>query len=1101
MQGKSFQTNKGLGSFRSWIENELDDIKYYLIIKAREFISEHAESYFDGDLKLNTGRWSYLSSKNKKEGYKGYETLDNNGIPVVKLTFNSFKHGGYTESFDSYKALKELWDLKKSGSVTSINKIIDKERKISKNELEDDINLKQIINDEFNLWESLNRAGESEYLAKKKLTNIIGIRFDKSFIAVKLINTKREFCGLQKIYNSGTKFFTKGLNKKGNFAVIGLETLPEHLERIHICEGVATAASIHLATLEPVIAAMDAFNLEPVTYRLKKKYPKSQFIIWADNDQWNAHNLDKNGNAIGNTGLIQANYTALKENALVMCPNFDSIKDVAKDKLLTDFNDLYIHRGIDALITTVPQKADINLALEKKIKIQQKLNHGLLSVSQVKNGHKHVINSRFIPETTINDGITLIRSPIGTGKTQLVEKYLSQNKQASVVFITHLISLIEDASSRLNLKSYSECDNFDLQMQKRLAICLNSLGKLVIEGDLPHYDVLIIDEIEQVLNRMCSKLDQKNLIFNILERLITNSKVVICLDAHLSDTTMGIIKRWSGGKNISVIFNEYKVGEGRNIVLYENKESLQLKALQELQRNNNAYLTFNSKNEARKTYYLIKKFFREKKGLFISSDNNGDQDVKDFFGNVNEESKKYDYIICTPSVSTGVSITNNHFQFVGGFFKSDINTPNDCMQAIGRVRNSSEINIYVEKRKDNRTLDPRIIALKWTETHQYDMNLMGLSCEGERIVICPDYEFLRTNITLNRNRGLNNFYYEFCLLNKLDGYTVTHSDFILNESVKSEIRDIKSYYSKDEHLKDILDAVNIDSKLASIIEYKSRKKMDETLSFEKHKLIEFYNLNKYNPQEIQDFFLLDDSTKLRSKVLNLELALSTREYAVNLHTKQMEKSEQFRADLKHYATIQELYRRLLLELKILTKEGHISTHLFSKDSFIYNKDSLVNGDFFGWVKKHHSIISGAINIQDIDKIMLEPLRFVSKLLSNLGLKQKRCGKNELNNYSIETESVEFMKSLLNKRNFFKGDTSEIVMIKEADSVPDTTVPMYACQDVINKFMYVGNSYRKQFNNKLEESIKVSTELNKLSFVHRFLKDTYLGVCDDIYQTV
>ena len=53
-----------------------------------------------------------------------------------------------------------------------------------------------------------------------------------------------------------------------------------------------------------------------------------------------------------------------------------------------------------------------------------------------------------------------------------------------------------------------------------------------------------------------------------------------------------------------------------------------------------------------------------KKGLYISGDNTGDKANLDFFSDVNKFSKLYDYIICTPSVSTGVSISNNHFDFI-----------------------------------------------------------------------------------------------------------------------------------------------------------------------------------------------------------------------------------------------------------------------------------------------------------------------------------------------------------------------------------------------------------------------------------------------------
>ncbi|MCX6747528.1 MAG: toprim domain-containing protein, partial [Candidatus Nomurabacteria bacterium] len=136
------------------------------------------------------------------------------------------------------------------------------------------------------------------------------------------------------------KRFTKGLSKKGHFALIGMPSLPEKIPTIHVCEGVATAASIHRAIGEPVFAALDAFNLHPVCKSLKRHYPKTQIIIWADNDWKKADRTTKFGRVLGNTGLIQANRTAFKLRGTLVCtPDFSTF-DSELIKEATDFNDL-----------------------------------------------------------------------------------------------------------------------------------------------------------------------------------------------------------------------------------------------------------------------------------------------------------------------------------------------------------------------------------------------------------------------------------------------------------------------------------------------------------------------------------------------------------------------------------------------------------------------------------------------------------------------------------------------------------------------------------------------------------------------------------------
>jgi putative DNA primase/helicase len=68
-------------------------------------------------------------------------------------------------------------------------------------------------------------------------------------------------CGLQKIFDDGTKKFIKNSHLAGSFYVIGNIENPE---KIMICEGLATGLSIHLASRIPVIVSFNAGNLEPV---------------------------------------------------------------------------------------------------------------------------------------------------------------------------------------------------------------------------------------------------------------------------------------------------------------------------------------------------------------------------------------------------------------------------------------------------------------------------------------------------------------------------------------------------------------------------------------------------------------------------------------------------------------------------------------------------------------------------------------------------------------------------------------------------------------------------------------------------------------------
>lgn len=83
----------------------------------------------------------------------------------------------------------------------------------------------------------------------------------------------------QTIAPSGEKRFLAGARKKGCYFAIGHIT-----DRLVICEGIATAISIHMAYGCAVAAAMDCGNLKPVALNLRKRYPDVPIVIMADND-------------------------------------------------------------------------------------------------------------------------------------------------------------------------------------------------------------------------------------------------------------------------------------------------------------------------------------------------------------------------------------------------------------------------------------------------------------------------------------------------------------------------------------------------------------------------------------------------------------------------------------------------------------------------------------------------------------------------------------------------------------------------------------------------------------------------------------------------
>lgn len=1000
-------------SFVDWVLQNQSQIESSLLSAGLDFINEQGE-----DLKapvtdlILDNRWHYIDKPARKQSYKGILQRNAHGIPFLKLTYHSFKHGGYSAHFNSKEVLKELWKESrgegyKPKALTQKPKTEDLPKPIKT--VPEPIDW---LARDYERWINLAPIGVSHYLNRKGLKDkfIPGIRYGKDFIAVELIDFDGKYSGLQTIYNDGRKLFSKGLTKKGRFVLIGEEELPSKLTTIHIAEGVATAASVHLAIGEPVFSALDAFNLLPAAKVLKAKYPKTQIIFWADNDWQKAQKLNPRGKVIGNTGLIQANSAAFKlRNALVCTPDFSKLID-AKIKDATDFNDLHNLTSLDEIARVVPRKPDIKLALTHELEKYHNQTHGVVSPKNFSSGQKINYKSRFIKDVDFTHGVHLVRSAIGTGKTAIVEDLVKKHPEKSVLFTTHLISLVESAAQRLGLCSYNDCDEYDLQMENRLSICLNSLGKLTSVCSIPNYDIVIIDEIEQVLSRLTSHIEQKPLVFSVLQYLIQNAKTVICLDAHLSKITVDFIRHTVPSMPVTVHFNEYTHEDARTILFHDSGENILMSAMQALEMDKTVYLAFNSKKNAYKSFSTLEVAFPDKKGLYISSDNTGDKANKAFFSDVNKESQKYDYIVCTPSVSTGVSIDNNHFDFVGGVFCANVNTANDCMQALGRVRNIDILHVFCEKRFSDKPTHPDIIASKWSTTHAHDLTLMNINESGERIIMNSDYERLCLSVTIAKNRSFNDFYQSFALLALHDGIQLDYADELLDLSAKRELRTLKNAVVSSEA--SLIGAANLDMTINELktLANKPRKSMDETRGFKKQQIIEFYNLDIKNTQSIEALASVDEEGRFKKQILNLELALSTTEEAKKRFLEQVEAHEMFTADLTHFATLQLLYQKLLKAFDLISPSNSLNVQ-----EQRYTRESIIESGFLTWIEENRGVLQGVIAIPTARRLNLDPVRFIGTLFTRLGLKQKRVGRTEEGVYHLDLERIQLLNNIIYRR--------------------------------------------------------------------------------------
>lgn len=182
-------------------------------------------------------------------------------------------------------------------------------------------------------WHAASEQGQSEYLARKAVSNHGG-RFDaKGRYIVPMRDAAGELCATQTIEADGSKKFTVASSWKGLLHWIGN---PLGCAVALICEGYATGAALHEATRLPVVVGFTAGNLEHVARIVRGQHPDAAIVICGDDDHGTEARTGKN------PGRLAATEAAHLVRGAAVFP--EGLPDGG-----TDFQDLAAHAGADTV--------------------------------------------------------------------------------------------------------------------------------------------------------------------------------------------------------------------------------------------------------------------------------------------------------------------------------------------------------------------------------------------------------------------------------------------------------------------------------------------------------------------------------------------------------------------------------------------------------------------------------------------------------------------------------------------------------------------------------------------------------------------------------
>jgi len=500
--------------------------------------------------------------------------------------------------------------------------------------------------------------------------------------------------------------------------------------------------------------------------------------------------------------------------------------------------------------------------------------------------------------------------------------------------------------------------------------------------------------------------------------LIRRARYVIVADAHLGNTTIDFLSELRPHEKFLGIVNHYQVGEGKEVVLYQEAGNVEIAALCELFRGGKVYIAFNCKKRAKAFYELVKAFYKDNPELnqlnilYISSDTNGESNVREFFSNPNQEAFKYNLVISTPALSSGVSIDVEHFSFVGGIFSHTVNTSQDCQQALARVRKANTWHVHISDVKQSLPTDEETICNKWKESHPFDQyHLMSrLGVDDSYGFNDPIYERLCLNVEKNRAFLVNDFLSNFIKELSIAGFEIKYKD-------NNEMQDFAATYftvtgkklEQKRYVKDLLEAKNIGVLEAQAIAQKGSVTLAEKCSKDKYDIKAAYRLDdNVDDKDLEFFIEKDERGELRKRIGRLEVAMSSDEQVIRRYEQQELAGINLVPDMRLFWTERLLFSKLLVTLGIDDKS-------LQSIGLVYDKEYVRESRFIAWVEENRKELSGIIYIPKSEQLMNDPLRFVSRLLKMLGLKQKRTGRATKGNYVIDTNQLAFIRNIVAKR--------------------------------------------------------------------------------------
>lgn len=297
-------------------------------------------------------------------------------------------------------------------------------------------------------------------------------------------------------------------------------------------------------------------------------------------------------------------------------------------------------------------------------------------------------------------GVIVLWAPMASGKTRRIgAPYINwASERGQPIAICHRVSLVQDLARVLGLEKYGDIDAdeaFDPAL-RGLATCLPSITTPAHNVLMRRAEYLFVDEISQVL-RFLSAKDQCRTghatnegVHDRLREMVAQAKCVIVADAGCDARTLEFLESCRPGEQFRIIEMRQR-REGIEATYHTGGDAPAAvvgDCLAELAAGGRVWIATESSRRAKS----LGAYFEEQgyRALAINATNKGNPEQSAFLANPESESRRYDVVIASPVIGSGLSIehrdTGRRFTlgaFIGGGHRL---TPADAAQALRRVR-------------------------------------------------------------------------------------------------------------------------------------------------------------------------------------------------------------------------------------------------------------------------------------------------------------------------------------------------------------------------------------------------------------------------------